>query len=204
MSLVAVLDLLIVALLATLVALEVLRPRRVGRMLEEVDRRTAEATAAIDAAQQRLERTVEELSAGAAQEGQGDVPAGEPPEPVAEPPSGSASPHRAGERRERSRPPEEAPEGPLSEKIARHLEESGGARTERERRLLGQLQRTLEMPQGRDRYEQERLLYQALQAATQEEGTPAAEERPDEERELIAKLRGESPSGPGAGRSAGG
>jgi type II secretory pathway pseudopilin PulG len=204
MSLVAVLDLLIVALLATLVVLEVLRPRRVGRMLEEVDRRTAEATAAIDAAQQRLERTVEKLSAGAAEEGQGDPPAGEPPGAADEPPSGSVSPRRSGGGQDRSRQPEEAPEGPLSEKIARHLEESGGARTERERRLLGQLQRTLEMPQGRDRYEQERLLYQALQAATQEDDTPAAEDRPDEERELIAKLRGQSPSGPGAGGSAGG
>jgi hypothetical protein len=191
MSLVTLLDVLIVALLGALVVLEILRPRRLRHLMDEVDRRTEAATEALDAAQRRLERTMAELA-----EQEGDEP------PAREPHHGSgryrhrAEPEPAGEEIELDTPVTNPPHEPqarsLREKIAALLEDSGSQRTDRERRLLRQLQDTLERPPGSDRFEQEKALYQALEAAAEEAGPRSGGEPPDEERELIAKLRREA------------
>lgn len=213
-------DWLIVALLAVLVVLELLRPWRLRRLLREVDRHVNAATEVLDRAQQRMDATMQRMR----EEGQRP-----PPEPPAE---GSARPsRRAGGRSQRAYarwsegPAEEPDEGEdpardaglaveeverevsadfgeepqashLREKIAGLLESSGGLRTERERRLLRQLDSTLEMNPGPQRYYREKALYAALKRAAQEAaerepqpGAPAGEP-PQEERELIAKLRG--------------
>jgi hypothetical protein len=221
------LDWLIVGLLAVLVLLELVRPWRQRRLLREVDRHANAAAEVLDRAQQRMERTLEQLR----QEQQR-------PEPPAEEPR-QRSARRAGGRGSRAyarwaepgpaeTPGEEAGGGEggdptaetgldaeeverevsadfgeepqahyLHEKIAGLLESSGGARTERERRLLRQLDSTLEMTPGPQRYYREKALYAALKRASQEaaEAGPAAQgpqgEPPQEERELIAKLRGD-------------
>ena len=54
-------DWLIVGLLAVLVVLELLRPLRLRRLLNEVDRRVAAATDVLDRAQQRMEGTLQAL-----------------------------------------------------------------------------------------------------------------------------------------------
>lgn len=209
MSLVAVLDGLIVVLLGVLVVLEILRPRRLRQVLEEVDERTAEATAALDDLQRRLERTLEAADAetpSSAADPDADRRGGrryerpdrhQDPEP-SETPESRRRPEAAASRSSFREPPEieldwvaesEPQAQELREKIAHLLESSGSERTERERRLLHQLQETLERPAGSDRLEQERMLYRALEAATQEAGPRPGGEPPAEEQELIAKLR---------------
>ncbi|MEF8794592.1 hypothetical protein [Thiohalorhabdus sp.] len=191
MSMVAVLDALIVVLLATLVVLEIIRPRRLRRLLDEVDQRSAEATAALDAVQRRLERSMEAVSqeSGPPESEGSDERRAEPrrdPSYRRETPPVPEQPEI-----ELDQPVETEPQAQeLREKIAHLLESSGSQRTERERRLLYQLQETLERPAGSDRLEQERMLYRALEAATQEAGPRPGGEPPEEERELIAKLRG--------------
>jgi hypothetical protein len=193
MSLVTLLDGLIVILLGALVVLEILRPRRLRHLMDEVDRRTEAATEALDAAQRRLERTMAELA-----EQEHD----EPPAPESRPRErGSRYRNREeadpqGEEIELDTPVSGGSPEPqarsLREKIAALLEDSGSQRTDRERRLLRQLQDTLDRPPGGDRFEQEKALYQALEAAAEEAGPRSGGEPPDEERELIAKLRREA------------
>jgi len=193
MSLVGVLDVLIVGLLAALVVLEILRPRRMRALMDEVDRRTEAATEALDAAQRRLERTMEGLAGeeeGAPpprEEARWDRAEGGAPSRGREPEADAGEPIELDAALPRG--PSDARAHSLREKIAALLEHSASERTERERRLLRQLQDTLERPPGADRYEQEKALYQALEAAAEEAGPRPAGEPPDEERELIAKLR---------------
>lgn len=212
-------DWLIVALLAVLVVLELLRPWRLRRLLAEVDRRVAAATDVLDRAQQRMERTLEALRE------EQQRPATAAPAEREEP--GPARPPRGGRGRRayarwgeaegggQSGDPEaemglaaeeveqevsadlgEEPQAHfLREKIAGLLESSGGPRSERERRLLRQLDSTLEMTPGPQRYYREKALYAALKRAAQEaaeqepEPSTPSGEPPQEERELIAKLR---------------
>jgi hypothetical protein len=188
MSLVAVLDVLIVVLLGALVVLEILRPRRIRHLMAEVDRRTEEITTALDAAQERMERTLSEFAgAEAADDRSRSGPVGGDGDRRREEP--------AGEEIELDAAVDAGPEPQareLREKIARLLEDAGRERSERERRLLHQLQETLERPPGADRFEQEKALYSALEAAAGESGPRTPTESPEEERELIAKLRREA------------
>jgi hypothetical protein len=216
-------DWLIVALLAVLVVLELLRPLRLRRLLNEVDRRVAAATDVLDRAQQRMEGTLQALR----EEQQRPAPAPQEEDDSARRPArGAGRGHRAYTRWSTSASTDadsETDEDPVAEaglaaedverevsadfgeepqahflrdKIAGLLESSGGTRTERERRLLRQLDSTLEMTPGPKRYYREKALYAALKRAAQEAADQQAEpsnpggEPPQEERELIAKLRG--------------
>lgn len=202
MSWVAVLDALIVLLLGALVVLEILRPRRIRHLMAEVDRRTEEATTALDAAQERMERTLSELAAAQSEAGQSEAGREEADGGLSETerPRGRTGYGREapGAEIELDSPLAAGPEPQareLREKVARLLEDAGRERSERERRLLHQLQETLERPPGADRFEQEKALYSALEAAAEEAGPRTPAESPEEEQELIAKLRREARRG---------
>jgi hypothetical protein len=195
----AVVDYLIVALLAVLVVLEILRPRRMRALLDEVDQRTEAATAALDRAQQHIDQTMQELAAERARQ-EAEAPAASAPGP--EPARQEANPtRRRSSAAARYRQEADSLHGggqeedeevrSLREEVARRLERSPSERSHRERRLLAELQETLDMEAGPDRDSQEKALYQALQKAMEEPAPRKASAVPAEEHKLIEKLRGD-------------
>ncbi|MFA9461475.1 hypothetical protein [Thiohalorhabdus methylotrophus] len=198
-----IVDFLILVLLAVLVVFEILRPRRVRGLLDEVDRRTEAATAALDSAQRRLEGAVQELAVERSrQEREGRQEGSEPETAERERPA-PATRRRASAAARYRREAEGGTSGPgerpdedeseevrsLREEVAARLERSSSGRSHRERRLLGELQDILDMDAGPDRDSREKSLYEALQRAMEEPAPRRPSSVPEEEHELIEKLR---------------